>query len=83
MNENESIFQTASYYQKMGEIAGKAERQCPEHKFQAIQLAGHEFDRRKLTMHKAAFIEGFVSTVRGGYFLTEKDHIEPCPAIKS
>jgi hypothetical protein len=72
---NESIFNDARYFFKSGEVAGKENRSQIETKAQAIQQAKAEFNRRKLMKHEAAFVQGFVSSIRGGYF-TEKDHIE-------
>ena len=56
-------------------IAGKDCRSPIETKVQALGQARLEFKRRKLQKHEAAFIEGYVSAIRGGYF-TEIDHIE-------
>jgi len=77
MNKSESIFQDANYYFKSGQAAGKENRHSVEikTKVQAIAQARLEFNRRKLVTHETAFIEGYVSSIRGGYF-TENDHVE-------
>jgi len=64
----ESIFQDEKYHRLTGQAAGKKARQFPETKHQAIEYARAEFARRRLIKHETAFIAGFVSTVRGGYF---------------
>ena len=75
MNKSESIFQDANYYFKSGQAAGKENRSPIETKAQAIQMAKAEFNRRKLQKHETAFVQGFVSVIRGGYF-TENTDIE-------
>jgi len=72
---NESQFNNKNYYFLMGQVAGKDCRSPIETKAQAIQAAKAEFNRRKLQRHEQAFVEGFVSSIRGGYF-TENEHIE-------
>lgn len=68
MNETESIFQDEKYYLLMGKEAGKKARQFPETKYQALQMGKAEFDRRKLLKHEKAFITGYVSSLRDGFF---------------
>jgi len=71
-NTADSIFQDANYMFLQGQSAGKQAREFPETKHQAISQARAEFNRRKLVKHESAFIEGFVSTVRGGFFASEQ-----------
>lgn len=72
-NTADSIFQDEKYHRLTGQAAGKASRIFPETKFQAAEHAKAEFNRRKLVKHETAFVEGYVSTVRGGFFASNSE----------
>ena len=73
MKKSESIFENENYYYQMGKVAGKQSQKPVEDKAEAIKQGEYEFDRRRLTMHRQAFVDGYVSSVRGGYFEFEDD----------